>query len=100
MKLEDQVKQLLELMAELIPTVDRLAHNQEKNTDAINKLTETTNKAFNQIVETNKKTNLEMSDLRVSNIHLAKALEKLIIKIDKVDQFEEGIIRIERTLFK
>lgn len=100
MKLEDQVKQLTELMAELIPTVDRLAHNQEKNTEAINKLTETTNKAFNQIVETSKKTNLEMSEMRVSNMRLAEAIEKLIIKIDKIDQFEERLIRIERTLFK
>ncbi len=100
MKLEDQVKQLTELMAELIPTVDRLAHNQEKNTEAINQLTETTTKAFNQIVETNKRTNLEMSEMRVSNMKLAEAIEKLIVKIDKVDQFEERLTKVERALFK
>ena len=100
MKLEDQVKQLTELMAELIPTVDRLAHNQEKNTQAINQLTETTTKAFNQIVETSKKTNLEMSEMRVSNMRLAEAIEKLIVKIDKVDQFEERLTKVERTVFK
>ncbi len=75
MKLDDQVKQLTELMAELIPTVDKL-------------------------VETQKKTNLETSEMRLSNMRLAEAIEKLIVKIDKIDQFEERLIRIERTLFK
>jgi hypothetical protein len=75
MKLEDQVKQLTELMAELIPTVDRL-------------------------VETQNKTNLETSEMRLSNMRLAEAIEKLIAKMDKIDQFEERLVRIERTLFK
>jgi hypothetical protein len=56
MKLEDQVKQLTELMAELIPTVDRL-------------------------VETGNKTNLETSEMRLSNMRLAEAIEKLVVKI-------------------
>jgi hypothetical protein len=72
---EDQTKQLTVLMAELIPTVDRLA-------------------------ETQKKTNLEISEMRLSNMRLAEAIEKLIGKLDKIDQFEERLIRIERTLFK
>jgi hypothetical protein len=75
MNLEDQVKQLTDLMAELVPTVDRL-------------------------VETQKRTNLEISEMRISNMRLAEAIEKLIIKIDKIDQFEERLVRIERTLFK
>ncbi|UXE65721.1 MAG: hypothetical protein KA713_14755 [Chryseotalea sp. WA131a] len=75
MKLEDQVKQLTDLMSELVPTVDRL-------------------------VETQKRTNLETSEMRISNMRLAEAIEKLIIKIDKIDQFEERLVRIERTLFK
>jgi hypothetical protein len=75
MKLEDQVKQLTDLMSELVPTVDRL-------------------------VETQKRTNLETSEMRISNMRLAEAIEKLIIKIDKIDQFEERLLRIERTLFK
>ena len=75
MNLEDQTKQLTVLMAELIPTVDRLA-------------------------ETQKKTNLEISEMRLSNMRLAEAIEKLIGKLDKIDQFEERLIRIERTLFK
>ncbi|MCA6380068.1 MAG: hypothetical protein IM594_05870 [Cytophagales bacterium] len=72
---EDQIKQLTVLMAELIPTVDRLA-------------------------ETQKKTNLEISEMRLSNMRLAEAIEKLIGKLDKIDQLEERLIRIERTLFK
>jgi hypothetical protein len=75
MNLEDRIKQLTVLMAELIPTVDRLA-------------------------ETQKKTNLEISEMRLSNMRLAEAIEKLIGKLDKIDQFEERLIRIERTLFK
>lgn len=62
-------------MAELIPTVDRLA-------------------------ETQKKTNLEISEMRLSNMRLAEAIEKLIGKLDKIDHLEERLIRIERTLFK
>ena len=75
MNLEDRIKQLTVLMAELIPTVDRLA-------------------------ETQKKTNLEISEMRLSNMRLAEAIEKLIVKMDRFDQFEERLIRIERTLFK
>jgi soluble cytochrome b562 len=78
MKLEDQVKQLTELMSELIPTVDRL-------------------------VETQKKGNLEISEIsemRASNMRLAEAIENLIVKIDKIDQFEERLVKIERALFK
>jgi hypothetical protein len=88
-KLEDQVKQWTELMSELVPTVDRLVHGQEKNTEAIN-----------QLVESSKKANVESSEMRMSNMRLAEAIEKLIVKIDKIDQFEERLIRIERTLFK
>ncbi|MBN8652146.1 MAG: hypothetical protein J0L67_12000 [Cytophagales bacterium] len=89
MKLEDQVKQVTELMADLIPVVDRLAQNQEKNTDVIS-----------QLMETTRKTNLEMSEMRISNMRLAEAIEKLILKIDKVDQFEERLVKIERAVFK
>lgn len=73
--MEDQGKQLADLMSELVPTVDRLA-------------------------ETQKKANVEISETRVSNTRLAEAIEKLVAKIDKIDLFEERFIRIERTLFK
>lgn len=89
MKLEDQVKQVTELMADLIPVVDRLAQNQEKNTDVIS-----------QLMETTRKTNLEMSEMRICNMRLAEAIEKLILKIDRVDQFEERLVKIERVVFK
>lgn len=89
MKLGDQVKQVTDLMADLIPVVDRLAQNQEKNTDVIS-----------QLMETTRKTNLEMSEMRISNMRLAEAIEKLILKIDRVDQFEERLVKIERVVFK
>lgn len=103
MKLEDQVKQLTELMADLIPTVDRLAQNQEKNTEAINQLVrqqEKNTEAIGQIIEIVHKTNAGMSEMRVSNMRLADTIEKLILKIDKADQFEDRLIKLERTVFK
>lgn len=87
--MEDQVKQLTELMAELIPAVDRLTQNQEKNTEAIN-----------QVIEIIAKTNLGMSEMRVSNMRLADAIEKLAVKIDKIDQFEDRLVKLERAVFK
>jgi hypothetical protein len=87
--MEDQVKELTELMADLIPVVDRLTQNQEKNTEAIN-----------QVKEIIAKTNLGMSEMRVSNMRLADAIEKLAVKIDKIDQFEDRLIKLEQTVFK
>jgi hypothetical protein len=89
MKMEGQVKQLTELMADLIPSVDRLTQNQEKNTEAIN-----------QVIEIIAKTNLGMSEMRVSNMRLADVIEKLVVKIDKIDQFEDRLVKLERTVFK
>lgn len=66
MKLEDQVKQLTDLMADLIPTVDRLAQGQQLNT-----------KAINQLVENTRIIKLEMSEMRLSNMRLAEAIERL-----------------------
>ena len=64
MKLEDQVKQLTELVADLLPLVDRLAQNQEKNTEA-----------NTQIVQIVHKTNARTSEMRLSNMRLAEAIE-------------------------
>jgi hypothetical protein len=61
-------------MVNLIPTVDRLAQNQEKNTEAIT-----------QVVEEANQTNLAVSEMRISNMRLANAIEKLVSRIDKVD---------------
>ena len=87
--MEDQVKQLTELMAALIPVVDRLTQNQEKNTETIN-----------QVIEIIAKTNLGMSEMRVSNMRLADVIDKLAVKIDKIDQFENRLVKLEQTVFK
>ena len=87
--MEDQVKQLTELMAALIPVVDRLTQNQEKNTEAIN-----------QVKEIIAKTNLGMSEMRVSKMRLADVIDKLAVKIDKIDQFENRLVKLEQTVFK
>jgi hypothetical protein len=89
MKLEDQVKQLTDLMADLIPTVDRLAQGQQLNT-----------KAINQLVENTRIIKLEMSEMRLSNMRLAEAIEKLVVKIDKIDQFEERLSKLEKAVYK
>ena len=124
MKIEDQVKQLTELMADLIPTVDRLAQNQEKhsflmaeliptvarlaqnqekNTEAIQQVVKNQEKnteAIRQVIEATGKTNLAVSEMRLSNLRLAEAIEKLVAKIDKVDQFEDRLVKLERSVFK
>jgi hypothetical protein len=87
--MEDQVKQLTELMADFIPVVDRLTQNQEKNTEAIN-----------QVIEIIAKTNLGMSEMRVSNMRLADVIDRLAVKIDKIDQFEDRLVKLEQTVFK
>jgi hypothetical protein len=87
--MEDQVKELTELMADLIPVVDRLTQNQEKNTEAIN-----------QVKEIIAKTNLGMSEMRVSKMRLADVIDKLAVKIDKIDQFENRLVKLEQTVFK
>ena len=89
MKIEDQVKQLTVLVADLVPTVDRLAHNQVQNTEAVQQLTQSVGRI-----------NLGIGEMRTSNLRLADAIEKLIIKIDKVDQFEERLSRLERAIIK
>ncbi|MFN6089533.1 MAG: hypothetical protein ACK47E_12375 [Cyclobacteriaceae bacterium] len=87
--MEDQVKQLTELMGDLIPAVDRLTQNQEKNTEAID-----------QVIEIIAKTNLGMSEMRVSNMRLADVIDKLAVKFDKIDQFEKRPVKLEREVFK
>ncbi len=89
MKLEDKVEQLAVLMSELIPTADKLAKSQEKTTVVMD-----------QILESQRKGNVEMSELRLSNMKLAGAIEKLVVKIDKLEQFEDRLVKLERTVFK
>ncbi len=90
-------------MADLVPTVDRLAQNQElliettkQNSEAIHQMVVQVEK----LAITSTKTNFEMSEMRLSNMRLAEAIEKLIIKIDKIDQFEERLSMLEKTVYK
>lgn len=87
MELEDKVNQLTELLSDLTPAVDSLILSQKNTDDNINKL-----------VQTQVKANLAIGELRQSNIRLAGAIEKLVLKIDKVDQFEERLKNIENKL--
>ena len=82
MKIEDQVKQLTDLMSELVSAVDQLA-------DQMVEMTEHT-----------KMIKIELSETRVSNIKWAESIEKLVIKMDKIDQFEERLSKLEKTVFK
>ncbi len=103
MKIEAQVKQLTELMADLIPTVDRLAQNQEKSEKSIAVLTNAVEQMVvsqEKMIDGSKTTNLALSEMRISNMRLAEAIEKLIVKIDRVDQFEERLAKLEQIIFK
>jgi hypothetical protein len=82
MKLEDKVNQLTDLLADLIPTVDKLG------------------KTVNETQETNRKTHIELSEMRLSNLKLAEAIEKLVVKIDKLSDFEYRLERLEKQVFK
>lgn len=83
------MKQLTELMADLVPVVDKLAIGQEK-----------VDRAIGQLIDSQGKTNHEISEMRLSNMRLADAIERLTIKIDKIDSFEERLARLEKLLIK
>jgi len=96
MKLEDKVNQLTELMAGLIPAVDRLAKNQE---DTLVELA-----SFRNMMDNGQKiqgkANIEMSELRLSSMKLAQAIDKLSTKIDKIDEFQVRLERLEKIVLK
>ena len=96
MKLEGKVNQLTELMADLVPTVDRLAKTQA---DTLTELS-VFRKMMDNGQKIQKKANTEMSELRLSNMKLADAIDKLSIKIDKIDEFQVRLERLERIVFK
>ncbi len=85
MKLEDKVDQLTDLLSELTPAVDSLISSQRNTDENINKL-----------VMSQSKSNLAMGELRQSNMRLANVIDKLIDKIDKVDEFETRLKKIEK----
>ena len=96
MKLEDKLNQLTELMAGLIPAVDRLAKNQE---DTLVELA-----SFRNMMDNGQKiqgkANIEMSELCLSNMKLAQAIDKLSTKIDKIDEFQVRLERLEKIVLK
>ncbi len=65
MKLEEKVNQLTELLADLIPTVDRLAQVADRNQ------------------KSQEKSTLEFQEMRLSNMKLADAIDTLSSKIDR-----------------
>ena len=87
MNIEEKVNQLTELLTELVPAVDSLVASQRNTDENVNKL-----------VISQSKTNLAMGELRQSNMRLASTIEKLIDKIDKVDDFEARLKKIEDRL--
>lgn len=87
MELEDKVNQLTELLSELTPAVDSLVANQGIITENVNKL-----------VHSQEKSNLAVGELRLPNMRLADAIEKLVVKIDKTDDFEDRLKKIENKL--
>ena len=87
MNIEEKVNQLTELLTELVPAVDSLVASQRNTDENVNKL-----------VMSQSKTNLAMGELRQSNMRLASTIEKLIDKIDKVDDFDIRLKKIEDRL--
>ena len=87
MNLGKKVDKLTELISELIPTVDKLSLSQVKTDEQINSL-----------VQSQSKTNVALGELRMSNYRLVDAIDKLVTKIDKVDQFEQRLTEIEKKL--
>lgn len=75
MDTNEKINQLVELMADLVPPVDKLSRMQER-------------------------TNVEMHEMRTSNMKLAEAIEKLIVKMDKASDFENRLARVEKIVLK
>ena len=84
-----KINQLVELMADLIPSVGKLSKMQER-------------------------TNIEMHEMRTSNMKFAEVVEKrthhpertniaiesLILKIDQMDDFGNRLLRVEKIILK
>ncbi len=82
MKLEEKVNQLTELLADLIPTVDRLAQVADRNQ------------------KSQEKSTLEFQEMRLSNMKLADAIDTLSSKIDRLTDLERRLEKIEKIVFK
>lgn len=75
MDMESKINQLADLMTDLVPTVDKLSRMQEKS-------------------------NIEMSEMRLSNMRLAEAIEKLVQRIDQISDLEKRLTVIEKIVLK
>lgn len=84
MDLENIVNQLTHLLEELTPAIDSLVSSQ-KNTD----------QSISKLVNSQAKANLAIGELRQSNMALASAIDRLVVKIDKVDDFEPRLTKLE-----
>ncbi|MEM0939709.1 MAG: hypothetical protein AAGI25_07950 [Bacteroidota bacterium] len=92
-------------MADLIPTVDQMAKNEEATSRAINRLIkneEATSRAIDYLIKneeaTNKsisKLNLALGEMRQSNLRMINVLEHLERKIDRVEEFEKRLKILE-----
>ena len=91
MDLERKVEQLTDLMSDLVPVVDRLVKNEMKTSKAIGDLI----KNEEQTRKTINKLNLGIGEMRQSNLKLVDVLEKLVVKIDKIDDFEKRLRVLE-----
>jgi len=94
MDLERKVEQLTELMSDLVPTVDKLVKNEIKTAKAIDTLIkdgEATRNTMNKL-------NLGLGEMRQSNLKMIDVLEKLAIKIDRLDEFEKRLKTLEEKV--
>jgi hypothetical protein len=110
MRLEGKVDQLTELMADLIPTVDKLTLSHSKLEQAVNALVQSQIKMANTVLtieqaitrqtKLQERSNAEMSEMRLSNMKLAGAIEKLVKKNDRGAEFDKRLKRIEKIVLK
>jgi len=103
MDAESKINQLVDLMADLIPNVDKLMRMQEKTNIEMSEM-RTSNMRLAEIIEklsTNQETtNHEMIEMRSANNKLTEAIEHLIVKLDHIHEFETRLARLEKTVFK
>ena len=109
MNLEKKVDQLTEILTDLVPAVDALVSSQRRTDEHIRKTNEhirktdefiqKTDRSINLLVKSQLRTNLAIGELRHSNIRMVDAIEKLAKKIDKVDEFEVRLKKIEDKVF-
>ena len=91
MSLENGIDQLILLLLKLTPVVDKLVVSQMRTDEQISSMI----KQINNMINMQTKQNMVLSELRTSNYRLAEAIDKLVNKIDKVDQFEERLRELE-----